>query len=113
MNDPGQTVQPEPAAPSLVEAYTIIRNWFRDELSKESTERWPNQEESRPVERSYAPFWEGARAYIESLPDPVNASDDEMLECLQKVSAGDLEFGFSGSDGKYTMGPLARSVLWQ
>ena len=86
---------------SLREAYAIVRSWYQGELAKEPLAR----------QKGNGWWWDHSRELIEALPDPGTATEGEIMFCFSQVSAGDLEFGFGGRVGGFSMGTYARTML--
>jgi hypothetical protein len=95
--------EPEPELPedmSLRDTYAAVRSWYQGELEKEPNER-----------QIGGGWWEWSKELIEALPEPGTATEGEMMFCFSQVSAGDLEFAFAETDGRFRMGTYARTML--
>jgi hypothetical protein len=95
-------LSPDDALPvgiSVRDAYAAVREWYL--------------KNARPdlVDEGLRELAAAARGYIESLPVPEAASQEEMRECLEQVKAGDLEFAYHASDGEFKMAAYAEAAL--
>ena len=83
---------------NLTEAYTIIRNWYKANLSK--IENRQNEE-----------YFQKSKRLIEFLPDAASLSDLEMRVMLGEVIYGYLEWGYHESDGNLKMSEYAKAAF--
>lgn len=88
-----------PVGISLEDAYAAVRKWYQA-----NTDRLMSDERLG----SHAA---ASKPYVDSLPPPDRASPDEMRDCLTRVIARDLEWGYHESDGSYKMAAYAHAVL--
>lgn len=88
-----------PEGISLKDAYAAVRAWYQANVDRLATE---GQHGSYPA---------AAKAYVESLPAPDDASESVMRDCLREVLSGELEFGYHDSDGKYKMAAYAHAAF--
>jgi len=105
---------PKPTQITIREAYTKIRQWYRDNVPKFL---------ERPVEeiemggfkivRDYSAHAKACLDLVDNLPDQSELSDIEIRAVLAEVIAGKLEWAYHQSDGDYKMGAYAHAALEQ
>jgi hypothetical protein len=86
-----------PTGISLREAYSAIRTWYQHNIDTPLT-----------VGDTYR---QASAGLVRALPQPSAISDLEIIAVFREVIAGRLEWGYQGSDGRYTMGAFARAGL--
>jgi hypothetical protein len=84
---------PLPDGISLRDAYAAVRSWYQANVDQ--------------ADEQVARYAAAAKPYIEALPSADAASEDQMKDCLRRVIASDLEWGYHSSDGSYKMAAYA------
>ena len=88
-----------PEGISFKDAYAAVRAWYQANVDRLA------------AEGQRGPYPAAAKAYVESLPAPDDASESVMRNCLREVLCGELEFGYHDSDGKYKMAAYAHAAF--
>ncbi len=90
---------PRPEGIALRDAYAAIRSWYQTNVDRFQGD---------PQRGEHA---KAVRAYVASMPQPKNASRDDMLGAFRRVLMGDLEWAYHESDGKYKMAAYAQAAV--
>jgi hypothetical protein len=86
---------PKPDGISFEDAYAAVRTWYQA-----NTERLA----ADPERGKHAM---PCKAYVESLPPPDRATQDEIEDTLRRVLSQDLEWGYHESDRSFKMAAYA------
>jgi hypothetical protein len=91
----------KPAAISLSDAYTAIRDWYQN-----------HPDPARYSERHCPPDYARSSArLIKALPPAEGLADVEKIAVLCEVVRGHLEWAYDQSDGRYKMAAYAHAAL--
>jgi hypothetical protein len=90
---------PMPEGITFNDAYAAIRTWYQANVDRYAADEHAG---------AYAA---AAKQYVNTLPPATSASEDEMRDCLRRVIAADLEWGYHCSDGSYKMAAYAHAAF--
>jgi hypothetical protein len=90
---------PMPEGITFRDAYTAILGWYQANVGRYAADE-------RAGDHAAA-----AKQYVDALPPAASASEDEMRDCFRRVIAGDLEWGYHCSDGRYKMAAYAEAAF--
>jgi hypothetical protein len=93
------STDPLPDGISIKDAYAAIRTWYQANVDVCASD---------PQRGQYAAE---SKAYVESLPPPDQATQEEMEDLLRRVLSRDLEWAYHQSDGRYKMAAYAHAAF--
>lgn len=105
---------PKPTQITIREAYTKIRQWYRNNVPKFLNQ--PAQEieiAGFKIVRDFSTHAKACLDLVDNLPEQHELSDLEIRAVLAEVIAGKLEWAYHQSDGDYKMAAYAHAALEQ
>lgn len=90
-----QSDDARPDGIALGDAYAAIRTWYQANVDRLAAD---------PDRGTYPA---AAKSFVASMPAAHVATRDEMVDTFRRVIAGDLEWAFHETDGRYKMAAYA------